>query len=141
MSSMRARTEGHAAVDAHRRWAAVLAGSVIVMLAAYFGEAGPGVQLPMALWFILVCPGMALVRCMKLDNPLAEWALAIGLSIAVETVVAGVLVYGAMWSAGTALVVLSLITVAGALPDAARAAGLHTPANILMPWRLAHGNR
>ena len=43
--------------------------------------------------FLLVCPGMALVRLVRVGDPWAQLALAIGLSIALSTAVPAVLIY------------------------------------------------
>jgi hypothetical protein len=49
------------------------------------------------LWFLSVCPGMALIRFLQLKEPIAEWTLAIALSFAIDATVAGIQVYSGLW--------------------------------------------
>jgi uncharacterized membrane protein len=43
--------------------------------------------------FLLICPGLALVRVIRVRDPWAELALAIALSIALATAVPAIMVY------------------------------------------------
>lgn len=79
------------------------------------------VRTALGLWFILVCPGMALVRPLRLDNPLNEWMLAVVLSVSLATIVASVFLYAAAWSWPHILLVLMTVSSAGALVDLGRA--------------------
>ncbi len=49
------------------------------------------------LWFLLVCPGMALVRFLRLREPIAEWTLAIAVSVVLDALVASVQLYAGRW--------------------------------------------
>ena len=62
--------------------------------------------------FLLVCPGMALVQWLELDDALARWILALACSFVIDTAVAGMLVYAGQWSTFTALTILLITTVA-----------------------------
>lgn len=66
-----------------------------------------------ALWFLLICPGMAFVRLLRLQDVWAEIALAVGLSLALEVFVALMLVYGGWWSPPAGLAILVVATVIG----------------------------
>lgn len=73
-----------------------------------------------SLSFLLVCPGMAIVRHWRLRAPIVELALATGLSVALATLVAGVMLYAGVWSMELGLLLLAGITVAGAALEVAR---------------------
>ena len=58
------------------------------------------------LWFLFVCPGMAVARLLRLNNAAAEWMLAIALSFALDAFIAGILLYVNRWSPTATLVIL-----------------------------------
>jgi hypothetical protein len=55
------------------------------------------------MWFLFVCPGMTLVRFLRLSEPIAEWTLAIALSFSIDALVAGLQMYTGLWSPSGAL--------------------------------------
>jgi len=67
------------------------------------------------LWFLFVCPGMALVRFFRLEELVVEWILALALSFAVDAIVAGVLLYAGRWSPTATLEILMGISLGGAI--------------------------
>jgi hypothetical protein len=87
------------------------AGSIaLVFFAGVAAPARPFV----ALWFLLLCPGMALVRLLRVGGVAAELTLAVALSLALDTLVAGVMIYTGTWAPGWGLMVLIAISVFGA---------------------------
>jgi uncharacterized membrane protein len=68
----------------------------------------------LVIWFIAICPGMAIIRLLRLDSLLAEVTLAIALSLALAGLIASALVYAGLWSPNLVLEVLVVIAV-GAL--------------------------
>lgn len=66
-------------------------------------------------WFMLVCPGMAFVRLLHLRGLLMELTLAIGLSIALDTIVAEGMVLAKRWSPEGGLVALAVLCAVGAV--------------------------
>ena len=56
--------------------------------------------------FLFICPGMALVRFFRLNEPIAQWSLAIALSFSLEALVAGIQMYTGRWSPPTTLMIL-----------------------------------
>ena len=50
------------------------------------------------MWFLFVCPGMVLVRFLRLSEAIAEWTLAIALSLSIDAIVAGIQMYAGLWS-------------------------------------------
>jgi hypothetical protein len=85
--------------------------AVLVMLVPGDGQ----LRVVFVLWFLLVCPGMMLVRFIHLGEPLLEWVVAIALSFAIDTFVAGVLLYSGRWSTSSAFAILVAITTGGVL--------------------------
>jgi len=92
-------------------WPAAIVLSSAAVLGLFLSGFGGLLQLTMALWFLFVCPGMALVRLLHLDQPLAEWVAAVALSIALGGIIASVLVYTQSWSPAVALEALVAVTV------------------------------
>jgi hypothetical protein len=103
------------AVRSHWSVIALSSGALAAALAA------AGVHSPLRvlviLWFVLVCPGMTIVRRLRITDPAAELTLALGLSVALATAVASIGLYSGLWSPDTTLAVLVVITlVAAVLP-------------------------
>jgi hypothetical protein len=67
------------------------------------------------LWFLLICPGMALVRFMPPLASVVEWTLALALSFAIDSIVAGIQLYAGKWSPAATLLILIVISIAAAL--------------------------
>jgi hypothetical protein len=104
-----------AAIRPHVAWPAILvlsAGAAGLVVGA---GVPPALGTPFVLWFILVCPGMALVRLLRLGDPVAELGIGIALSVALATLVSGALLYAGAWSPRATLAILAAVTVAGAL--------------------------
>ncbi|MCL5110622.1 MAG: hypothetical protein M1401_17505 [Chloroflexi bacterium] len=67
--------------------------------------------------FLVIGPGLPLVRLLRLSQPGAVLTLAVVLSLALDTAVAEGLVMTRLWSAGAALAILIIVAVAGAGAD------------------------
>jgi uncharacterized membrane protein len=65
-------------------------------------------------WFLFVCPGMALVRLLRLTDRLGELVVAVGASLALEMILATVALYAGVWSPLGLLVILATLAVVGA---------------------------
>lgn len=94
-------------------WPAVIVLSALGAGVAVYGALGAPLRPLFTLWFILVCPGMAFIRLLRLRTPVAEWTLAIALSLALDTIVTMILLYSGAASAEGALIVLIAISLAG----------------------------
>jgi hypothetical protein len=87
-------------------WPVVLtASAVCVGLLLAFGVDGP-VWVAVAGGFLLVCPGMAVVRPFHLAERGTELVLAVAVSIGLEAIVASGMLYAGWWSPRGLLVVL-----------------------------------
>jgi hypothetical protein len=80
-----------------------------------FGDVQGPLRFVVAFWFLLVCPGMALVPLMRLRDRIAEWTLAIALSLALDALVAGAMVFFGAWSPERGLIILVAVSLIGAL--------------------------
>jgi uncharacterized membrane protein len=68
-----------------------------------------------AFWFLLICPGMAFMPLLRLRDTFATVTLAVALSLALDTIVAGTLMYTSGWSPTTSLLILAALSVVGVL--------------------------
>lgn len=93
--------------------ATIVISAACIALVVFAGVATPARPF-IALWFLLLCPGMALVRLMRVGGIATELSLAVALSLALEALVAGVMVYTRTWAPTRGLIVLIAISVAGA---------------------------
>lgn len=65
--------------------------------------------------FLLVCPGLGLAPLIRLDDPVGTWTVAITLSVALDIIVAGGLMYAGAWSTTATFLVLAVIAATGAV--------------------------
>jgi hypothetical protein len=83
------------------------------------GGASP-VRTVLAVWVLGVCPGLAVVGAMGLNDRWIEVSLVVALSLALDVIVSGAIAYAAGWSPDAALVILLTFSLAGAAIQAAR---------------------
>lgn len=96
-----------------RVWVVIsLAVTAVVGLLAFANVRSP-VRPLVVLIFVLVVPGMALIRLVRLRDPLVELLLAIGLSIGVTTLAASAAMYASIYSWRLVLGLLIGITLSG----------------------------
>ena len=91
-----------------------------VVAALVYADVDSPVRSLIVLAFLLVVPGLALVRPLGLREPVAELSLAVALSIAISVLVPTALLYGSAWSPGGALAIVLGLTVAGAAVELAK---------------------
>jgi hypothetical protein len=75
---------------------------------------------PLVLAFATICPGMALVRLMRLPEPLPELLLAFVVSLAVAGVVATMAIYLGAWNTKFILLAIVEVTLMAVLGDLLR---------------------
>lgn len=103
--------------DRRRLAAAALALQVLVVALALADAPGRAL---VAVVYLLVVPGWAVVSLLRIDEPAVEWTLALAVSITLGTVVAQGLVWAGWWSLGAALGVLAAVTTPALLVQLAR---------------------
>lgn len=93
---------------------ALLAGTFVFRGAS--GSAGLGpVRAAFTLAFLGIGPGLAIVGILRLDDLVAEFSLALAVSLSLDTLLAtGMTLFGA-WAPATGVLVMAAITVGGAL--------------------------
>ncbi len=67
----------------------------------------------LVLWFLIVCPGMVVVRFLRLRSPAAEWALIVALSLVIDGIIAGIQLYSGRWSPFATLIILMMFCSVG----------------------------
>ncbi len=104
------------------RWtrpALIVVSATVLVVTVVAGAASP-LRTTAAVWFLGVCPGLAVVAAIRLEDVWMEVTLALALSLSLDVVVAGVLAYAAGWSPGASLAILVAISLAGAAVEALR---------------------
>jgi uncharacterized membrane protein len=94
--------------------AAVTTVSGLAALAAVLGGTGAPVQPVLVLWFVLVCPGMALVGLLRPPSVILAGTLSVAVSCALAVVVAQAMLFAGTWSPVTGLLALVALTAGGA---------------------------
>jgi uncharacterized membrane protein len=94
-------------------WPLVIAASALAAGALTFLQAVAPLRAAVGFWFLLVCPGMAYVRLLRVKAVFFGWVLAIALSIAIDTIIAQVLLVTGNWSSRLALIVVIIVSLIG----------------------------
>ena len=97
---------------AHWAWPALIVAASLAVGGLTLAGVHSPLRAAVALPFLLLCPGMALVRLLDVQGWLMEWTLAVAVSIALETIVATIMIYKGVWSPDLGLVVLIAICLA-----------------------------
>jgi hypothetical protein len=92
--------------------AIILLSAVAVILTSRLTEP---IRLWIVFWFMMVCPGMAFIRLMGIQDRTTEFIIAIALSLAIDTAVAEVLVLTEKWSIQGGILLLICLSLFGAL--------------------------
>ncbi len=96
-------------------WPTIILLSAIAACIVAFMMPGTLVALVIILWFLFMCPGMAVVRFIRLNETIVEWTLAVALGLSIDAIVAGVFLYGHIWSPPAILITLVVFSTAGAI--------------------------
>ena len=94
-------------------WPIVITVSALSAGLFVFADIQSPLRAPVIWWFLLVCPGMAFVRALRFTDRIAVWSLAIALSLALDAIVAGLMLYAGMWSPPIGLAVLIGLSLIG----------------------------
>lgn len=110
---VRARRWGRTSSRSLWVWPAIIIVSTAAVGFVTVAEVEAPARPVIALWFLLICPGMAFVRLLRIQDGFAEWTLAIALSLAFDTVVAGTQLYAGVWSPEGGLLALIGLSLGG----------------------------
>ena len=98
-----------------KKWPLLLFGSSLLMLiSVFFLEPSPFRSL-VTLWFLFLCPGLAFMQLLDLSNTNIILSLSIALSLALNGLVAGIMVYFQIWNPMVALYILVGWSIFGAV--------------------------
>lgn len=95
--------------------------TIIVLLSAaaaalvFYTGFGAALRPVVLFWFLLIIPGMAFVRLLYIVEVINRWTLAVGLSLAIDSIVAIVMLYSGSWRVEYGLAALLAISIIGAL--------------------------
>ncbi len=94
-------------------WPIIITVSAIAAGLAMISDTEASIRPVITFWFLLVCPGMAFVRLLHIEEYLTELTLAIALSIAINTIISEAMVLAKIWSPKGGLIVLILLSFTG----------------------------
>ncbi|MCA1669152.1 MAG: hypothetical protein LC793_17500 [Thermomicrobia bacterium] len=110
------------------RWPVVIGASAFALALVLLAESGLPLRPIVVIWFLAVCPGMAFVPLLAIRDWLTALTIGVGVSLALDALVAEAMVYTGYWSATWSLAALVAIACAGAawqVMRAARVAGIN----------------
>lgn len=113
-------------------WPVIIVLSAIAAALAAVFMPGTLPCLLLDMWFLFICPGMMIVRFLRLNAPAAEWMLALAFSFAFDGLVAGVLIYSGVWTPARTLSIVIAFSVVGSV---AQLLWNYRPAVALRPAR------
>jgi O-antigen/teichoic acid export membrane protein len=95
------------------KWSAAIAVSAVAVEILVHNDTANPLRPILALWFLLICPGMAFVQLLNFRDFLYEIVLAVSLSLALDLIIASVLLYSGLWSPELILMVLIILSSIG----------------------------
>jgi hypothetical protein len=101
------------APDAVAIWPLVLFASCLAVAITTYGWTSSPLRPLVTTWFLLVCPGLALMRLLPRRGAVTLFVLAIATSVSLETIVAEAMLETSIWSPRAALAVFIAVTLAG----------------------------
>jgi hypothetical protein len=93
-------------------WAVIIA--ISALLAVIVTHTGGMFRPVVVFWFLLICPGMAFVRLLRIRSMVTELTIGVAFSIALGAIVAETMVLAGVWSSQAGLLVLVSLSLSGA---------------------------
>jgi hypothetical protein len=84
-------------------------------------------------WFLLICPGIAVVPLLRVHDWLIEWSLVVVVSVAIDALLPTLLLIAGLWSPNWTLLGLMSVSLVGAGVQVVRATQLRRRATTLAP--------
>jgi hypothetical protein len=122
-------------------WAWTSALSAVAAVALVLAESGSALRPAVVFWFLLVGPGMALVPLLGLENAWTELTLGIATSLALDTLVAGVMVEARLWSPAGGVLGLGAVTLLASAVQIVAARRRSAPRTTALPAALGEDAR
>jgi hypothetical protein len=94
-------------------WPLVLLGSCAAVAITTYGWTSSPARPLVTTWFLLACPGMALVRFLPYRGVFTLLVLALATSLSLETIIAEAMLKASAWSPHGTLAILIAVTLAG----------------------------
>lgn len=101
-------------------WPTVACVSGAAVTALVLSGAGGPARFVLALWFLLVCPGMSIVPALGIPAPATELLIGVTVGLLIDTLIATGLAAGGALTPIHALVALEAVCVLGAVLNVAR---------------------
>jgi hypothetical protein len=111
-------------------WLLIIVTSTALAIVATLVADGSALTTVPLLWFLAVCPGIPYAQLLRLDDPIQRGIIAIGLSVAIDAVVAEALLLTDAYTATRTVVALGVVACAGAVIARVRAQGDDEPADL-----------
>ena len=93
----------------------ILVSSAAAMLAGVVATGASPLRVVAVVWFLTVCPGLALVGLLGLYDRWLALAIVPALSFALDVFVGGILSYTGLWSPAAGILILVAVSIAGAV--------------------------
>lgn len=98
----------------HYFWPVII--TVSILLTGVAGNSDAGIlRAIITTWFLLICPGMAFVKLLRIEEQAIELVIALAVSIAMSTLVSEAMALANIWMPRIALVVLMGISGVGVM--------------------------
>jgi len=98
-------------------WPAAILLSTVAVSVVTYADIWPSLRPFVALPFLVLCPGLAWARLLRVEPELNTILLGVALSLAIDTIVATALLYAHQPSVQVNLAALVAITIGGLLAD------------------------
>jgi hypothetical protein len=93
-------------------WPALIVASAVAAVAFVLIGWDHPLRSLVVLWFLCVIPGLAVLHPLELPDPVTGLALVVPLSLAIDALVAGILVYAGVWSPHLAIMIVAVLSIA-----------------------------
>lgn len=95
------------------KWPAVITASVAAVEVLVYNDIASPLRPMVTLWFLLICPGMAFIQLLRLQDAVHEIVLAVALSLVLALITASAILYAGLWSPELILILLIGFSVIG----------------------------
>ncbi len=93
-------------------WPVVCSALALLSVVLVLTDASAVVRAPIVLTFLLVCPGLAIVRFLRIPDFAAKASVAVALSIALVGIVSLVQAYAGVWNPTVGVLAIAALTLA-----------------------------
>jgi hypothetical protein len=101
----------------------IVASSALAMLEGVLATGASPLRVIAIVWFLTVCPGLAVVGLLALDDRWLALAIVPALSFSLDVFVGGILSYTGLWSPSAGILILVAFSVSGAVAQDAVISG------------------